>query len=80
MGEAAGPSFVLAGPQDAEQAGVCSKRNRQLIEIDHYGQRLIGCVECNRWSWRGSNRLFMELPEEDLSALRKLRSARPVGR
>jgi hypothetical protein len=28
------------------------------------------CIECNRWSWRGSNRLFMELPEEDLAALR----------
>src|SRR5215472_9038300 len=23
-----------------------------LIEIDHYGERLVGCVECNRWSWR----------------------------
>jgi hypothetical protein len=28
------------------------------------------CIECNRWSWRRSNRLFMELPEEDLAALR----------
>jgi len=30
-----------------------------LIEIDHYGERLVGCIECNRWSWRswrGSNR------------------------
>jgi len=21
-----------------------------LIEIDHYGERLVGCIECNRWS------------------------------
>jgi hypothetical protein len=34
------------------------------MEIDHYGERLVGCIECNRWSWRGSDRLFMELPEE----------------
>jgi len=50
--------------------GICQKCNRQLIEIDHYGERLIGCIECNRWSWQGSKRLFMELPDEDLHALR----------
>jgi hypothetical protein len=37
---------------------------------DHYGQRLIGCIDCNRWSWEGSKHLFMELVEEDLLALR----------
>jgi hypothetical protein len=50
--------------------GNCSCCKRPVIEIDHYGERLIGCVECNRWSWRGSNRLFMELPDEDLAPLR----------
>ena len=44
----------------------------ELIEIDHYGERLIGCVECNRWNWRGSKRLFMELPEEDIEALKNV--------
>jgi hypothetical protein len=53
-----------------EEVGTCEKCNRQLIEIDHYGERLIGCIDCNRWSWEGSKRLFMELPEEDLQALR----------
>jgi hypothetical protein len=48
----------------------CSRCNRPLMEIDHYGERLVGCVECNRWSWRGSDRLFMALPEEDIEALR----------
>jgi hypothetical protein len=42
-----------------------------VIEIDHYGERLIGCIDCNRWSWQGSKRLLMELPEEDLHALRE---------
>jgi hypothetical protein len=46
----------------------CSGCNFPLIEIDHYGVLLI-----DRWSWRGSNRLFMKLPEEDLSALREIR-------
>ena len=60
----------------------CPSCNGPLIEIDHYGERLVGCVECNRWSWRGSERLFMELPEDDLKALRGLvtngRQARAV--
>ena len=49
---------------------LCDRCNSPLIEIDHYGERLVGCIECNRWSWRGSDRLFMELPEEDLEALK----------
>jgi hypothetical protein len=32
-------------------------RGERLIEIDHSGERLVGCIECNRWSWRGSDRL-----------------------
>jgi hypothetical protein len=44
------------------------KCNRQLIEIDHYGERLIGCIDCNRWNCEGSKRLLMELPEEGLQA------------
>lgn len=51
----------------------CSRCKRPLIEIDHYGERLIGCAECNRWGWPGGDDLFMELPEEDLRALQKLR-------
>src|SRR5262249_57937792 len=25
--------------------------------IDHYGERLVGCIECNRWSWRRRGKL-----------------------
>jgi hypothetical protein len=53
-----------------DDGATCSRCKRTLIEIDHYGERLIGCIDCNRWSWEGSKRLFRELPEEDLQALR----------
>jgi hypothetical protein len=46
----------------------CLHCNGPMTEIDHYGERLIGCIECNRWTrdqW-----LFMQLPEEDLEALK----------
>jgi hypothetical protein len=43
----------------------------QLIEIDRYGERLTGCIECNRW--RSSQSAFIiELSIEDFEALRKL--------
>jgi hypothetical protein len=42
-----------------------------LIEIDHYGERLIGCVRCNRWGWQPDKPFFMELPEEDIRAIRE---------
>jgi hypothetical protein len=32
---------------------------------------LIGCVACNRWGWPDDKNLIMELPEEDIAALRK---------
>jgi len=51
--------------------GNCS-RCGPLIKIDHYGQRLIGCIECNRWSWPDSKHLFMALPEDDLAALKDM--------
>jgi hypothetical protein len=41
-----------------------------LIEIDRYGELLLGCVECNRWTWRDSETISMSLPEEDLEALK----------
>ena len=40
-----------------------------LIEIDHYGERLIGCIECNRWGRPGDTTLPMQLLEDDLEAL-----------
>lgn len=53
------------------EVDTCDRCKRPLIEIDHYGERLIGCVECN--CWRGSKRAFIvELSVEDIEALRRL--------
>jgi hypothetical protein len=52
---------------DMTPTRTCDKRQRPLIEIDHHPERLIDCIECNRWGWAGSA-LFMELPEDDLQA------------
>src|SRR5262249_7580911 len=45
------------------------RRYQPLVEIDNYGERLLGCVECNCWSRRGSKQLI-ELPEADVEALK----------
>jgi hypothetical protein len=56
-----------------ESSATCSRRKRPLIEVDHYGERLIGSIKCNRWSSPDSEDL-MPLPKEDIHALRRVRS------
>jgi hypothetical protein len=51
------------------QLETCFHCGGPLIEIDHYGERLVGCIECNRWTWSRSGQLMIELPKEDLEAL-----------
>jgi hypothetical protein len=51
---------------------VCPYCNRQLMKIDHYGEVLVGCIDCNRWG-PGDDKLIMELMESDLEALRGMR-------
>jgi hypothetical protein len=43
----------------------------QLIEIDRYGERLTGCLECNRWS-SSRSAFIVELSIEDFEAIQKL--------
>jgi hypothetical protein len=50
----------------------CKQCNQRLVEIDNYGERLIGCIECNRWRSLASKRPI-ELPEDDLEALKLAR-------
>jgi hypothetical protein len=38
----------------------CPHCNGQLVEIHHYGERLVGCVNCNQWSWRGGKSLWRQ--------------------
>jgi hypothetical protein len=55
----------------------CTQCDTLLIEIDFYGERLIGCIECNRWTRDGW--LFIHLPEEDLEALRADRGPETIA-
>jgi hypothetical protein len=57
--------------------GVCRYCNRPLLEIDHYGELLIGCIDCNRWGHSGDQKFIMQLLEADLDALRA--SKRSLG-
>jgi hypothetical protein len=41
----------------------------QLIETDRYGERLTGCIQCNRWS-SDKSAFSVELSVEDFKALR----------
>ena len=52
-------------------SGTCHRCNGPLIEIDRFGDRLIGCVVCNLWTWPTSPSVSMALPEADFAALRK---------
>ena len=57
-------------------SSVCSSCGAPFIEIDHYGEQLVGCLQCNRWL--GSElMLIVELPDEDVTALRELGVSRP---
>jgi len=51
-------------------------RDRPLIEIHYYGDRLVGCIECNRWGRLGDATLSMHLLEDDLEAIRAGRESR----
>ena len=57
----------------------CPHCHQRLIEIDHYGERLIGCIECNRWGRPGDATLLMQLLGDDLEALRARRRRWWIG-
>jgi hypothetical protein len=85
-GRALGPPVsvrAFGAPLAPDDGGVgcmppsrCKQCHQPLVEIDHYGERLIGCIECNRWKWRGSESILLELMPKDLEALRSLRLKR----
>jgi hypothetical protein len=50
----------------------CPRCDGSLIEIDRFGERLIGCVGCNLWTYPDSESVSMALPEEDLEALKRM--------
>ena len=55
----------------------CSQCSAQLTEIDFYGERMVGCIDCNRWTRDGW--LYIHLAEEDLAALRADRGPKTIA-
>ena len=54
--------------------GSCDRCGAPLIEIEHYGDHLTGCLACN--FWRGEKSAFIvELEVEDWEALGKLKNS-----
>jgi len=49
-------------------APVC---NHARVEIDAWGQRLHGCIQCNQWMTPDGE--WLRLPEADIAALRGLK-------
>ena len=58
---------------------ICPSCKRPTIEIDHYGERLVGCIECNRWGRPGDKTFVMELLEDDLEALKAVKKETAPG-
>jgi len=53
----------------------CNRCNEPMIEIEHHGERLVGCFQCN--SWQGTRSAFVvHLSVEDFQALRDGRQTR----
>jgi len=56
----------------------CPRCAGPLSEIDRFGERLVGCTECNRWTWPDSGEcISLSLPQDDLISVR--RRVRPIA-
>jgi C4-type Zn-finger protein len=52
---------------------MCPYCNRPLMKINHYGEVLVGSIDCNRCGHPGEDKLIMELLDSDLEVLRQRR-------
>jgi hypothetical protein len=57
----------------------CDRCNAPMIEIEHYGEQLTGCIDCNCWKER-RGAYIVDLAIEDIQALRDGRQTRSVQR
>jgi hypothetical protein len=55
---------------DSEAQHLC---NYPRVEIDAWGQRLHGCIQCNQWMNLDGE--WLRLPEQDIAALRGITDA-----
>jgi hypothetical protein len=55
----------------------CSQCSALLTEIDFYGERMVACIDCYRWTRDGW--LYIHWAEEDLAALRADRGPKTIA-
>ena len=56
----------------------CPCCRRPLVQIDYYGEVLVGCLDCIRCGRPGDKRLVMELLEDDLAAFGRVENGAVV--
>jgi len=52
----------------------CERCGGQLVEIDHYGERMKGCPSCNHW--QAATGEWCRLAADDIVALNTFKAAR----
>jgi hypothetical protein len=52
----------------------CEQCKGHLIEIDHYGERLKGCPNCNRW--QAASGEWCRLAADDIVALKAVKRSK----
>ena len=57
----------------------CDRCNEPMIEIEHYGEQLTGCIDCNCWKG-GRSAFIVDLSIEEVQALRDGRQTCSVQR
>jgi hypothetical protein len=63
--------FCFLAPEGLARLAMLSPEgDRPRLEIDRFGEHLVGCIACNRWTWPHSENVSMALPEEDRYAIR----------
>jgi len=50
--------------------GTCAVCNGPQLEIERLGEKLVGCIECNWWTWPTSENISVTLTKDDLEALK----------
>jgi hypothetical protein len=63
--------FVAESFEPQIMPGRCNRCGASLIQIDHHGNRLTGCLACNRWQG-DVNAFVVEVEVEDWTAFGKL--------
>ena len=55
----------------------CERCGSGLIEIDHWGERLTGCPNCNRW--RAATGEWCRVAADDIVALPAIKATKTEG-